>query len=189
MVWSDSRRPVEVLDLWRFEPASDSEMCVPKETPVQLSLWFEGTTNDPQIAVTLPKRRKTTQSVPASFPNEARLSVSGKNAGIEGQSQGIDPGCAGRRRVICDGAVGTAGGGFDYVARRTALQWSSTWKDAPDKPYCLLKTYLFCMESAKPGSIPVCGIARRTGQTASANNEWNHHRVIAWRVLVGGIST
>jgi TonB family protein len=145
----------EVLNLWRFEPAADYDMCVPKEVPIQLSLWFEGTVEDPQIAVTLPKRPQTElvntrilsqRSPPLQYPTNM--------LGIEGRVKVLI-------RIAPEGDVlsatvlsGTAGGGFDYVARRAAAAMVFKWKDAPDKPYCVVKTFQFCMGRADQVRFP-----------------------------------
>ena len=123
---------------------------------MQIPVWFEGSADDPQIAVALPTIAKSDQSDPRiAAVRTPRVQYPPRMLGVEGKVRVLTLVSPSGDVISANVLSGTALGAFDSVAQRSAGGISIKWTEpAPDKPICMLKTYLFCMESAARTRLP-----------------------------------
>lgn len=141
----------EVIPWWRFVAGVDAHTCSVQAKPVELAISFEGSSQAPRVFFSYPRERLEDAMDPIGSLVETvdapTIKYPPNLIGVEGRVQVL-------YRIEANGQVAavsvlssTPYRAFDDVvlasARRTRFEWRA---DAPPRPVCGLRTFMFCME-------------------------------------------
>jgi len=141
----------EVLRWWRFVPAVDMTLCVPKEEQSKFSIWFEGSDAAPRVFVSYPTRSAAPVQPPVAAESIylPEITYPRNLLGVEGQVQVL-------HLISPEGKVKSATvrsstpyGAFDSVVLNAARRIRVTWKEPrPTTDVCAERAYVFCTRDA-----------------------------------------